>query len=228
MGVTTEPDSTDGAARSVEIEVKFDVAADTPLPDWSALPGVASMGEPERRDLDALYFDTAGLTLSHAGYAVRRRTGGPDEGWHIKGPRVGDGRIELHWPLGQSDDIPEGVRAALASVMDALGASAEGALDPESSALTPIARIQNTRTAYALRDQDGGLVAEFVDDRVVANDERAGVERRWREWELELGPAAPLAPEDRTAFFATADDAVRAAGGRIAASDSKLARALGV
>ncbi|WP_345802290.1 CYTH domain-containing protein [Microbacterium sp. AZCO] len=206
-GAQTSPEE---PSRSVEVELKFDVDDATPLPDWTSMPGVASVSPPEVRELDARYFDTADLALARAGYAVRRRTGGPDAGWHIKGPREGDGRTEWHWPLGDEDRVPEGLRAHLASVTDA--------------ELTPLARIRNHRTAYHLRDADGGVLAEFVDDHVVATDERRGVEQTWREWELELGDAAP---DDPAAFFAAATDAAHAAGARPAASDSKLARTLG-
>ena len=72
-----------------------------------------------------------------------------------------------------------------------------------------------------------GVVAEFVDDLVRATDLRRGVRREWREWELELGPAAPVDPAGREALFAAAEQAIFAAGGREAASGSKLARALG-
>ena len=207
--------TTSGSTSSVEIELKFDVDDATPVPDWTGIPGVASVGEAERRELDAVYFDTDDLALAHAGYAVRRRTGGPDEGWHIKGPRSADGgRVEQQWPLGAHVELPEGVRAALATVTGA-------------TAFVEVARIRNTRTAYALLDAAGELVAEFVDDRVVALDERDGVERTWREWEFELGPAAPDSPAGRAVLLAAADAAVHSAGGRAAASASKLARALG-
>lgn len=197
--------------RSVEVELKFDVDDETPLPDWSALPGVASVGSPEPRDLDARYYDTAEFALAVAGYALRRRTGGPDAGWHLKGPRVRGGRVELGWPLGGDDEpVPDAVLAAVATVTDA--------------ALGPIARILNSRAAYALRAEDGSAVAEFVDDRVTATDLRTGVVRSWREWEVELGPAAPV---ETGGFFAAVTTAVHAAGGRAAASESKLARALG-
>ena len=200
---------------SVEIELKFDVDESTPLPDWSSVPGIASVGEPELRELDAVYFDSDDLALAHAGYAVRRRTGGPDEGWHIKGPKHGEGgRLEQQWPLGEGEGIPDAVAAALSSVATARG-------------LAPIARIRNRRIAYALRDVDGGVVAEFVDDHVVATDERAGVDRAWREWEFELGPAAPPPGAERRHLFAKAGSAVIAAGARPAASASKLARTLG-
>jgi inorganic triphosphatase YgiF len=176
------------------------------------VPGVASVGEPEVRELDARYFDTASRSLAQAGFAVRRRSGGPDEGWHIKGPLEDGGRTEQHWPLGDGD--PDAVPAA---VLDAVAGVTREPLEP-------LARIRNHRTAYALRGADGGLVAEFVDDRVSATDVRAGVDRAWREWEVELGPAAPA---DHTAVFEAVSAAVHAVGGVEAASASKLARTLG-
>ncbi|MBW1637586.1 CYTH domain-containing protein [Microbacterium resistens] len=198
--------------RTVEVERTYDVDADTPLPDWSGVPGVLEVGAGERRALDARYLDTADAALARAGVAVRRRTGGPDEGWHVKGPRDGDARIELGWPLGENEEPPSAVREALTRWT--------------SEPLLPFARIENSRTAYQLRGAEG-VVAEFVDDRVRATDVRGGVERSWREWEVELGPAGPTDPAARTAFFAAVERAVHAAGGRAASSDSKLARALG-
>ncbi|MFT4221019.1 MAG: CYTH domain-containing protein, partial [Microbacterium sp.] len=188
----------EGAHRSTEVEVKHDVAPDTPLPDWSGLPGVARVGGPELRDLDASYLDTDDLALGRAGYALRRRTGGPDAGWHIKGPRGADGgRVELQWPL--ADDVPAQAREAVATVTTA--------------PLRPLARIRSRRTAYALLDARGEVVAEFVDDRVVATDQRTATTRKWREWEFELGPAAPAGAAGRAALLAAAAAAVGAAGG---------------
>lgn len=208
---TTDPDE---PVRTVEIELTFDVDDATPLPEWESIPGVVRVEQAPVRDLDARYFDTAGVALARAGYAIRRRTGGLDAGWHIKGPRVGLARVELGWPLGpEGEDVPDAVRAAVADVTDA--------------ALSPLARILNTRTPHLLLDEKGGVVAEFVDDRVVATDERSGTVRRWREWEIELGPAAPTDADQRAALFAEAGAAVSAVGGRSAASASKLARALG-
>lgn len=200
---------------SVEVELKFDVAAETGVPEWATLPGVASVGPGEVRELDAAYLDTSEYALAHAGYALRRRTGGPDAGWHIKGPRAADGgRVELHWALGSEASVPDGARAVVAGIT----------ADP----LVPIARIRNTRTAYPLRDAAGALVAEFADDRVSAIDELTRTERQWREWEFELGPAAPAGAAARRALLDAAAAAMTAAGARPAASASKLARALGV
>lgn len=201
-------------SRSIEVERKYDASEDTPLPSWDALPGVARVGAPEVRELDARYFDTVGLDLARARVAVRRREGGPDAGWHVKASAA-QGRSEWGWPLGDGEQtvVPPAVVEAVA----------HWATPP----FVPLARIHNTRTAYALEDADGGLVAEFVDDRVRGRDERGGTETAWREWEVELGPAAPSDEPERDAFFAAVEAAVAAAGGRPAASDSKLARVLG-
>lgn len=194
--------------------MKFDVDEGRAVPDWSGVPGVASVSTGEARELDAVYFDDKRVSLARAGYAVRRRTGGPDAGWHVKGPSLPDGaRIELHWPLDDADLVPSPIRAELAAVTDA--------------PLLPLARIRNSRTVYLLLGADGAVVAEFADDHVRTRDERSGVEKEWHEWEIELGPAGPSDPEGRTAFFAAIEKAARAAGARPAASDSKLARALG-
>lgn len=203
----------DEPLRSIEVERKYDVGDDTPLPDWTRLPGVASIGPAEPRRLDAQYVDTDDLALARAEVAVRRRTGGPDEGWHVKLSRP-DGRHEWHWPLDAGGDaVPEAL----------VGAVAEWAAPP----FIPLARIRNERTAYALRDAAGAAVAEVVDDRVRARAERTGRDSSWREWEVELAEAAPVDPAGVAAFFAAVDELVGAAGGRPAASDSKLARALG-
>ena len=204
-----------GPSRSVEIELKFDVDGQRPLPDWTSVPGVASVSAGESRSLDATYLDTADAVLARAGYALRRRTGGPDAGWHIKGPRGADGgRVELHWPLGEADGVPDGARTELAAVAG-------------DAPLEPLARIRNERVAYHLLSDRGEVVAEFADDHVRTRDERSGAEREWHEWEIELGPAGPVEPAARAAFFAAVEAAALAAGGRAAASDSKLARALG-
>lgn len=204
----------DQASHTVEIELKFEVGADTPLPDWTGMPGVARAVADDVRDLDALYIDTADTALGVARYALRRRTGGPDAGWHLKGPRLPDGgRIEVQWPLGIGDDVPAGALAAIAHITD--------------GPFAPLARIRSTRRPYLLLDASDRVVAEFVDDLVTTTDERSGRARAWREWEFELGPAAPADADERARLLSAATDAVVAAGGHAASADSKLARALG-
>jgi hypothetical protein len=197
-------------SHSLEVERKYDVDEAARLPDWTVLPRVRRVDAAEHRALDARYRDTADVALGRAGVAVRRREGGPDAGWHIKASAP-EGKHEWHWPLdaGPDDDVPAAVAEALARWA--------------SGPFLPLARIRNDRVAYALRDDAGGLVAEVVDDHVRATDERSGTSSSWREWEVELGPAAPA---DHEAFFEAVDELVGNAGGRVAASDSKLARAL--
>ncbi|MFV0320419.1 MAG: CYTH domain-containing protein [Microbacterium sp.] len=205
--------STAGPTRSVEVEAKVDVEVDTPLLDLTSLPGVVTVGAAEVRSLDARYLDTARLVLAAHGVALRRRTGGGDAGWHLKGPLVDGGRTEVHWPLGDPNEPPAGVYDELSRViaepLDALG---------------PIARIRNERTAFVLYSEEGNPIAEFADDHVDALDLRTGTERRWREWELELLGGTPSAPPDVLRAFVHVAQAV---GAQPAASTSKLARALG-
>ena len=231
----TAPDR--APATSLEIERKYDVDAAAEVPDWSVLPGVARVGAPAPRDLDARYFDTADNALAGALTALRRRTGGPDAGWHIK-RSTPEGKLETHWPLDIEKSGVDAGDPAPAGGGDATGATTGG--DPAVpvqilASLAPIAdppfavvaRIRNARTAYALYDTAGGVLAEFVDDHVTATDLRRDVVTTWREWELELGPAAPADAAARAVLFAAADALVTAAGGRVSASGSKLARALG-
>lgn len=198
-------------AASVEVERKYDVQSDTPVPDWTSLPGVASVDLPQTRRLDARYFDTPDVALAARRVAVRRREGGGDAGWHIKTHIPGAHR-ELRWPLGSgpADRVPDDVARTLSSWAD--------------GPYLPLARIRNRRVAYLLRDADGRVVAEFVDDHVDARDERRGRASAWREWEVELAEAPP---SDVDAFFVAVTGLVADVGGRPAASDSKLARALG-
>ncbi|WJL95367.1 CYTH domain-containing protein [Microbacterium sp. ET2] len=204
---TTEPGE---PIRSLEIEIKLDVGPDTAAPDWRTVPEVAEVAGPELRELDARYYDTADFALGRAGYALRRRTGGPDAGWHLKGPRRGAGRVELGWPLEEGESLPATVRAEIRHLT--------------THPVHPIARVRNRRLAVQMKDAAGDVVAEFLDDHVETRDEATGTERSWREWEIELGPAAP---EDAERFLGDLADLARNAGARPASSESKIGRALG-
>jgi CHAD domain-containing protein len=209
------------AHEQAEIERKYDVdvdaAATVPVPALAAVDGIPSARFREPVTLTAVYFDTERLDLAAHLIVLRRREGGADEGWHIKKP-AREGRTELHWPIGRrSDDgeIPDAVLEPVRAIV-------------RDRALTPLARITTVRTAVHLLDDRGEAVAELADDEVSAVDVRGGESRSWREWEVELLPAAPKTRKARTRLLDAIEQVLVAAGARPSASAAKLAQALGV
>lgn len=188
----------------LEIERTYEVDDAFELP---ALTAVGRVDGPEERLLDATYYDTPDLRLLAVKITFRRRTGGPDAGWHLKLPAGVDARRELHAPLG--DDIP----AELADVVRA---------QVGDVSLAPAARIATRRSVSTLMDAGGVASAELCDDRVTADVLLSGHEstQGWRELEVELLNG------DRTVFDAV-EAALFAAGARPAKVGSKLGHLLG-
>ena len=87
----------------LEVEAKFSVSRSLPTPEITELPGVADIGETRSESLSAIYYDTKDLRLTRAKVTLRRRTGGHDDGWHIKLPSD-LGRTELHAELQEPVD----------------------------------------------------------------------------------------------------------------------------
>ena len=155
-----------------EIERSYAVEADDSLPDLGALPGVAHVGQPDQRTLVATYVDTADLALVRAGVTLRRRTGGADEGWHLKVP-AGDGRDEVHARLGATTRVP----VALARMVTGW---------TRGRPLGPVAVIETRRTTWLLCGDDDVVLAEVADDAVVGTPADGGPATAWRELEVEL------------------------------------------
>ena len=205
-------------SESLEIESKFEVGPDTPVPTGDAFaPLVAD--EPVVHELSATYYDTADLSLTRHKVTLRRRTGGDDAGWHLKLPSEA-GRVELHAPLGDAEQVPAEFLTAVAGLV-------------RRRPLTPVARVDNQRHVTMLRDPDGTAVVEFCDDHVSTESfvataagafDTATGGGDWREWEAELvDPSQPGAPGHLAAVAAACTDA----GATVSSSSSKLARALG-
>ena len=93
--------------RHTEAERKYAVSDQRLLPAFDG-PDTPCLGGAKRVELEkAAYFDTPQLDLHRRGITLRRRTGGGDEGWHLKLRRVGDSRQEIQEPLGNaSEDLP--------------------------------------------------------------------------------------------------------------------------
>lgn len=202
-------------ADHLEIEQKFDVDEDFQRPDFGALPGVTA-ADPIVYRLNATYFDTPGDRggrLAASKITLRRRTGGTDEGWHLKLPADAGARREMQEPLGDSrDEVPERFASRVAEVTGGLP-------------LAPIVILDTERTVVTLTGSDGRVVAEVADDVVTARrlagaaGGEASRPQRWREIEVEVPEKAPDLQQG-------AADLLRAAGARPAAHESKLARAL--
>lgn len=144
-------------ADHLEIEQKFDVDEDFERPDFGTLAGDVTAAEPMVLHLAATYYDTAGNRLAANKITLRRRTGGTDEGWHLKLPAGQDTRRELQAPLDEQrhHEVPERFAAQLAAVTGGLP-------------LAPIAVLETERTVVTLSGQDGRVVAEIADDLVTA------------------------------------------------------------
>lgn len=194
---------------ALEVERKYSVDAHTPVPSLAGLPGVERVGAPQTRLLDAVYFDTQDFALARHRITLRRRTGGPDAGWHLKLPAASGARQELHEPLRlDTATVPDRLRGLVSAHI-------------RGADLVPIARLSTRRTATELFDAAGRVLAEFSDDHVESQvPPGIGPGQRWREWELEL----VTGPEE---LLDAADDLLAAAGVHPAALPSKLVRALG-
>jgi inorganic triphosphatase YgiF len=196
----------------VEIEQKFDVDEDFERPDFGVLPGVTAAAPVVHR-LAATYFDTQGDRLAANKITLRRRTGGTDEGWHLKLPAADGNRQELHEPLGDSaDEVPERLASRVAEVTG-------------GRPLAPIAQLDTERTVVTLTRDDGRAVAEVADDLVTATRLNgtpgggAGQPLCWREVEVEV-------PEPEPELQQAAADLLLAAGARPSGQASKLSRLL--
>jgi CHAD domain-containing protein len=199
------------ASRHTEIERKFAVTDATVSPSFAGLASVARVERSPVQDLDAVYFDTPDRDLAGHRITLRRRTGGPDAGWHLKLPAGPDARTELRAPLGDADGdtVPGELRDVVLAIV-------------RRQPLAPIARIATTRTVDVLFGASGAPIAEFCDDVVTATAGPHGEPQTWREWELELSEGADLAPD----LMDRLSNRLFDAGAEPAGHGSKLARVI--
>ena len=204
------------ATRHVEMELKFDAPESGVSPSFDGLAAVGRVEKQATQHLDAVYFDTLNHDLAANWVTLRRRRGGPDEGWHLKLPDRG-ARTEIRAPLG-SADLP--VPDALLDVVRAI---------VRDRALVPVARISTARDVTMLYGPDGTALAEFCDDTVTAcrlnpADGSPESEQGWREWELELVDAGV---DDAAGVLKRLSNRLHDAGAQTAGHGSKLAKVLG-
>ncbi|WIM67030.1 CYTH and CHAD domain-containing protein [Corynebacterium breve] len=199
--------------RFLEVEAKFAIDETTAAPELTTLPAVEKIGETVEHHLSAIYYDTADLRLTRSKITLRRRTGGKDDGWHIKLPSD-LGRIELAAPLTEPSQIPDEIMSNIRAIV-------------RTAPLEPIAQVDNRRVESILLNADDAPVAEFCDDHVTAWSLLPGGERTsWREWEVELAGEMP-GTEEGTELIRQATTYLIAQGARVSSSPSKLVSALG-
>ena len=204
------PDPVAGAGLK-EVERKYEVPIGTDLPDLTDESTEIRTGAVTRVTLTAVYFDTLTAALARQGVTLRHRTGGSDQGWHLKVPVRGDERRELRRPLAALEDGPP---APLLGVV-------RGALRHHDVA--PVARLTTERSEHPLLDAAGTVLAVVCDDLVTGSlagpTGRANLQT-WREWEVELVEGGPAVLDD-------IGRQLREAGASPAAGRTKLSHVLG-
>ncbi|MFD7442151.1 CHAD domain-containing protein [Streptomyces sp. NPDC059909] len=189
-----------------EIERKYEADAGTELPDLTGVAGVAAVVHQGVTELDATYYDTPELRLAADGITLRRRTGGGDEGWHLKFPVSAGIRDEIRAPL--DDTLPR----ALTDLVRSRTRDAE---------LVPVVRLLSSRDVSHLVDEQGELLAELSVDSVLAERlTEGGGTTSWTEIEVEL------ADDGDPALLDAVGKRLGKAGVRPSSAASKLARAL--
>jgi CHAD domain-containing protein len=163
-------------SRQDEVERKYDVGTSTVLPILTDLDGVSRVGQATETRLVAVYFDTSDLDLARRGITLRRRTGGYDEGWHLKLQRESkDTRTEVRLPLGRATEtVPVQLLTPVRAVV-------------RDRPLAPVARLSTRRLEYELFGSDATVLAQVCDDEVHAERLHGAAQvEDWREWEVEL------------------------------------------
>lgn len=185
----------------LEVERKYSLNSGQVVPSLAA---IAALGPAETFNMVATYYDAPDYRLTRAKQVIRRRTGGPDEGWHLKLPGTeADQRIEFHEPLGGLL-VPAKFRQLVAATL-------------QDAAVIPIAVLRTRRTVQQLLAADGTALAELCQDEVRSSVQ--GIELSWREVEVEL-----LAGSNR--LLDQVEQVLAASGIRRAEVGSKIARAL--
>jgi len=191
----------------LEREVKLAVPPAFALPDLEDLAAAVETSPVDERRLETVYYDTPDLRLARWGANLRIRQG---EGWTLKLPSTSTGpaltRRELEFP-GDASHPPE---AAVALVIAYV----------RRATLVPVASLSTLRRRVQLKNREGMLLAEVVDDDVSVI-QGLRVQTRFREVEVELkDPSAERLLDPILARL-------RVAGAADEDQSSKLVRALG-
>jgi CHAD domain-containing protein len=197
----------------LEREIKLAVTPSFHLPNLEDVAAAVETSPVDERRLETVYYDTPDLRLARWGCNLRLRQG---EGWTLKLPTTTEGRTlnrrELEFP-GDGNRPPD---AAVALVIAYV----------RRSTLVPVASLSTVRRRVQLKNRDGAVLAEVVDDDVSVI-QGLRIQNRFREVEVELrDPSAnrlldPILARLRHAGASDEDQAsklVRALGARATAA----------
>jgi len=192
-------------AVELEIERKYALSLEQDVP---SLAGAVIEGPSNTYHLVAVYYDTPDRRLAADRLVIRRRTGGRDDGWHLKAPgQDADHRVELQLPIDPQAPglIPDGFWD---EVSERIG----------DQPLIPVATLHTFRQERDLLGADDSVLARLCIDEVHS---QAGAHTdHWREAELELAAGQLALLDELEAVFA-------AAGIGRATDVAKIARASG-
>ena len=196
-----------------EIEFKFRVPDGVDLDLEHVLQGFTERSHREQdRSMDAIYFDTANLTLLRWGITLRYRTGGGDDGWHMKVPADhsadAPGRDEIRVERPDTS-IPVELISIAAPLL-------------RRQELVALARVHTDRSPFVLSDETGRPLVEIVDDAVTVTTMDDAGAQAFREIEVELLDRSP-----RSLELADAIGASLRRAGAATSTLSKAAQALG-
>ena len=202
-----------GVTEHREIEFKFRVPSDVSLNLGELLTNIhANVARESVRSMSATYFDTSNLNLLRWGITLRHRTGGGDDGWHMKVPTE---------PSGSSTSRDE-IRVDKPAGMVPLELASIAAPLVRRQEIVPMAEVQTERTPFIITDEAGEPLLEIVDDQVQVGTPGFPSTANFREVEVEL-------LDNSSAGFHLANTIGEAllARGALANSLSKAAQALG-
>ncbi|MGW2837884.1 CYTH and CHAD domain-containing protein [Streptomyces sp. NPDC001493] len=191
-----------------EIERKYEAAPGIRLPDLTGVAGTAASVPRGVVELDAVYYDTEDFRLAAGSVTLRRRTGGDEEGWHVKFPVAPGVRDEIRAPL--ADTLPDALAGLIRSRV-------------RGRPVVPVVRLLSSRDVHHLTDAGGRLLAELSVDTVLAErltGDGAGAAAGWTEIEVEL------ADDGDPAFLDAVEERLAGAGVHPSAAASKVGRAL--
>lgn len=195
-----------------EVEFKFRVPENFDL--GSILSGFSADSEPDRH-MSATYFDTTQATLLRWGITMRYRTGGTDDGWHLKIPSFGEKTIsgasvrnELH-THGSPHEIPAQFISTVAALL-------------RDTEIGPLARVETSRSPHIVV-KSGQPILEVVSDYVQVFQGETVIDS-FHEVEVELLEPSGLSTAKKIVSALRASEATPSSVSKAAAAFGSIAK----